>query len=377
MIPYGKQSISNQDIKTVNKVLKGDYLTTGPMVELFENEFCKEVKSKFAVSCSNGTAALHLAFLASGIKENDIVIIPVVNFVSTINLLSLIKAKIYCTDVDQFSGKMTPKLLESCIKKNKIKKIKAVVVMHNAGLVEHSQEFYKLKKKYGFKLIEDACHALGSNHLHKKKTIPVGSCKFSDIATFSFHPVKSITTAEGGMITTNNLRVFQKLKLLRNHGILRKKNSAKKYEWHYKILYPGLNYRLSDLNSALGLSQLKKLKIFISKRQQIASHYINFFQKSEVIKCKNFDKNSAYHLFIVNLKNVSRNGVIQKLYKRKIITQVHYIPAYKHPYYRKRIKGKFANAEIFYNTCLSLPIFPDLKNSQLNKICRTIKKICF
>ena len=147
MIPYGKQSISNQDIKTVNKVLKGDYLTTGPMVELFENEFCKEVKSKFAVSCSNGTAALHLAFLAAGIKENDIVIIPVVNFVSTINLLSLIKAKIYCTDVDQFSGKMTPKLLESCIKKNKIKKIKAVVVMHNAGLVEHSQELYKLKKK--------------------------------------------------------------------------------------------------------------------------------------------------------------------------------------------------------------------------------------
>lgn len=375
MIPYGKQTISNQDIKSVNKALKGKYLTTGPIVERFENEFSKKVKSKFAISCSNGTAALHLAFLAAGIKENDTVIVPVVNFVSTINLLTMIKAKIFCADVDKFTGRMTPETFGECIKFNKIKKIKAVVIMHNAGLVEHFQEFFKLRKRYGFVLIEDACHALGSNYSGTK--FPVGSCKFSDIATFSFHPVKSITTAEGGMVTTNDYKISQKLNLLKNHGIMRKKSSKKKYEWFYKILFPGLNYRLSDLNSALGLSQLKNLQFFISKRQKIAKFYINFFQKSNSVNCKNFDKNSAYHLFIVNFKKISRNQVIQKLFKKKIITQVHYIPAYKHPYYRKKIKGKFKNAEIYYNNSLSLPIFPDLKNNQLRKICNLIKKICF
>ncbi len=375
MIPYGKQTISKRDIKSVSKVLQGKYLTTGPIVERFENEFSKTVKSKFAISCSNGTAALHLAFLASEIKEKDTVIIPIVNFVSTINLLTMIKAKIFCADVDKITGRITPETLKRCIKENRIRKIKAVVVMHNAGLVEHYKEFYKLKKKYKFKLIEDACHALGSYYPSTK--FPVGSCKFSDIATFSFHPVKTITTAEGGMITTNSFKTSQKLKLLKNHGIFRKKSTPNKYEWYYKILYPGFNYRLSDLNSALGLSQLKNLKLFISKRHKIAKHYVKFFQKLGMINCKNFDKNSAYHLFIVNFKGIVRNNIIQKLYKRKIITQVHYIPAYKHPYYKKKIRGKFRNAEIYYNTSLSLPIFPDLKISQLNKICRSIKKICF
>lgn len=375
MIPYGKQTISKKDIKNVNKALKAKYLTNGPIVERFENEFSKKVKSKFAVSCSNGTAALHLAFLAAGIKEHDIIIVPVVNFVSTINLLTMIKAKIFCADVDKFTGRMTPETLKNCIKVNKIKKIKAVVVMHNGGSVEYFKEFFKLRKKYDFLLIEDACHALGSHY--PNTNFPVGSCKFSDIATFSFHPVKSITTAEGGMVTTNNYKIFQKLTLLKNHGIYRKKSSKKKYEWSYKILFPGLNYRLSDLNSALGISQLKNLKIFISKRQKIAKYYVKFFQKSELVNCKNFDKSSAYHLFIVNFKNISRNQIIQKLFKKKIITQVHYIPAYRHPYYRKKIKGRFKNAEIYYNTSLSLPIFPDLKIKQLKKICNSIKKICF
>ncbi len=375
MIPYGKQTIDERDIKSVSKVLKGKYLTTGPIVERFENEFCKKVKSKFAISCSNGTAALHLAFLAAGIKENDTIIVPVVNFVSTINLLTMIKAKVFCTDVDKFTGKMTPETLKKCIKLNKIKKIKAVVVMHNGGSVEYYKEFFKLKEKHGFLLIEDACHALGSNY--PNTNFPVGSCKFSDIATFSFHPLKSITTAEGGMVTTNNYKISQKLILLKNHGIFRKKSSKKKYEWFYKILLPGFNYRLSDLNSALGLSQLRNLKFFVSRRQKIAKYYVKFFQKSDLINCKNFEESSAYHLFIVNFKKISRNQIIQKLFKKKIITQVHYIPAYKHPYYKKRIKGKFENAEIYYNTSLSLPIFPDLKIKQLKKICNSIKKICF
>ena len=153
MIPYGKQTIGKQDIKNVISALKGKYLTTGPIVDRFEREFCKKVKSKFAVSCSNGTAALHLAFLAAGIKENDVIIVPVVNFVSTINLLTMIKAKIFCADVDKFTGRMTPETFKKCIKLNKIKKIKAVVVMHNAGSAEYFKEFFKLKKKYSFLLI--------------------------------------------------------------------------------------------------------------------------------------------------------------------------------------------------------------------------------
>lgn len=377
MIPYGKQTIDNLDINKVIRALKSKYLTTGPQVEIFENKFLKKVKSKYAVSCSNGTTALHLAFLAADIKENDVVIIPIINFISSINMLTILKAKVYCSDVDKLTGQMTPATLIECIEKNKLKKIKSVVVMYNGGSVKHYNEFYNLKKKFGFILIEDACHALGA--YYDKKKYPVGSCKYSDLSAFSFHPVKSITTAEGGMVTTNNYKFFLKMKIIRNHGIIRKKSNLKKYEWSYKIIFPGFNYRLSDLNCSLGISQLNKLDNLIAKRRNIAKFYLNAFRSEDKILLKSYEKNSSYHLFIINFdidnNKISRNKIIQDLYKKKIITQVHYIPINRHPFYRNKIKGNFCNSLKYYNNCLSLPIFPDLKKKELTRICETLKII--
>ena len=210
----------------------------------------------------------------------------------------------------------------------------------------------------------------------------MGSCKFSDLTTFSLHPVKSITTGEGGMITTNDKKLQKKILILRNHGILRKKNEKKKYNWKYKIIYPGYNYRLSDIACSLGLTQLSQLSKFIKKRLNIFNLYKN--------KLKNFsnflylpesfkDQLSANHLFIIIFKKnklkISRDEIIQKLFKKRVLTQVHYIPVYKHPYYKKICKGIFPGASFYFSNCLSLPIYPELKRKEINYVCECLKKI--
>lgn len=380
-IPYGKQSVSAQDIKRVAQVLKSDFLTTGPETVNFEKNFQKKIGSKYALSCSNGTAGLHLAFLAIELKKNDVVVLPVVNFIASANMAYNLGAKIFFADVDSFTGQITPETLIACIKKNKITNIKTVITMYNGGSANNYKNFYNLKKKYNFFLIEDACHALGSKY-SIKKNLKVGCCRFSDISVFSFHPIKSITTGEGGMLTTNNKVLFNRINLHRNHGIVRKKSNKLKYHWHYKILTSGYNYRLSDISCALGDSQLSNLENFISKRQKIFNHYLKRLKSlNEYIffPAKKEDQVSANHLFIIHLKlekiKISRDLFIQKLYKKKILTQVHYIPVYDQPFYKKIIKSEFPNANKYYKSCLSLPIFNDLSFKDIDYISLSIKEI--
>tara|TARA_Y100000816_G_C26106430_1_gene588184 strand:+ start:2939 stop:4114 length:1176 start_codon:yes stop_codon:yes gene_type:complete len=380
LIPYGKQTIKKDDVRSVIKTLNSDYLTTGPITNKFENDFKKYVGSKFATSCSSGTAALHLCFLTINLKKNDIVILPVVNFIASVNMAHLLGAKLYFADVDKHNGQMTPHTLEKCIKKYKLKNIKAVITMYNGGNPNNSKLFFKLKKKYKFTLIEDACHALGGSY-DKFQHSKVGSCKYSDFATFSLHPLKSITTGEGGMITTNNRKYFEKINIFKNHGIIRKKQKNIN-NWNYKVISPGYNYRLSEIACNLGISQLKKINMFMKKRKGISNLYKKKLKKYNQFLILPLDKSSstsANHLFIINLRknkiSITRDKVIQELYKYRIITQVHYIPVFLHPYYKKICKGSFQNAKEYFSSCISLPIFPNLTKREVTYISDCLGKI--
>mgnify|MGYP001364166387 CR=1 FL=1 len=381
IIPYGKHTISQDDIKKVSIVLKSDHITTGPLVEKFEKEFSKKVNSKYATVCSSGTAAIHLALLSISLNKKDNIIIPAINFIAAVNMASIIGANIFLADVDENSGQMTPTTLINCIKKNKLKKIKAIITMYNGGSPNYVKEFYAIKKKYKTFLIEDSCHALGSKY-SLRKNLKTGDCKYSDIATFSFHPVKSITTGEGGMITTNIKKIAYKTKILRNHGILRKDSNKKNYNWSYKILDAGFNYRLSDLNCALGINQLKKLDMFVKSRKKIAKAYeknLKPLSNYIILPKEANDQSSAWHLYIIKFKlkklKINRNLIIQKLYKLGVATQVHYIPTFYQPKYFHLKNMNLTGAKKYYNRCLSLPIFPDLSMQNVNSICKKIKII--
>ena len=380
VIPYGRQSIDKSDIKSVTKALKSNYLTTGPLTKIFELKFKNYVGSKYAVSCSSGTSALHLALLSLNIKKGDVVVLPVINFIASVNMAHILGAKIYFADVNKINGQMTPETLQMCIKQNNLKKIKAVITMYNGGSPNNAKEFYKLKRKYNFFLIEDACHALGAKY-DKSANLKVGSCRYSDLATFYLHPIKSMTTGEGGIISTNKKDLYNKIALLKNHGIF-KKNLKRINNWNYEIILPGYNYRLSDISCALGISQIKKLNKFIFKRNKIFNFYkkrLSTLNNLILLPSKNNNQLSANHLFviIINKKKlkISRELLMQKLYIKGIISQVHYIPIYKHPYYKKLCEGAFHGAKSYFANCLSLPIYPDLKLVELKKIVSTLEKI--
>ena len=259
-IPYGRQYIDSQDVRFVSKALKEDLITTGRFVKKFENKISKFFKVKHVASCNSGTSAIHLSLMAIDLKKDDVIIMPAINFIAVYNMAKLMNAKIFLADVDPLSGQMTPETLLECIKSNKLKKIKAIVTMYLGGYPENIIEFYNIKKKFNCYLIEDACHALGSKYLFNKRFLPIGSCNHSDISTFSLHPVKTITSGEGGLITTNNKFFYNRIISLRSHGIHRIKN----FHWKYDISEGGFNYRLSDINCALSLKKLKKINKIIN-----------------------------------------------------------------------------------------------------------------
>jgi dTDP-4-amino-4,6-dideoxygalactose transaminase len=269
LTPYGRQFIDNKDIYYVSNALKNNLITTGPYVKKFEDKIQNILTAKYVISCNSGTAALHLALKAINLKNNDVIIMPAINFIAAYNMARLMNAKIFLADVDPFTGQMTPKTLLECVKQNKLKKIKAIVTMYLGGYPENVINFFNLKKRLKCFLIEDACHALGSKYYFNKKLISVGSCKHSDISTFSFHPVKTITSGEGGAVLTNNKFFYDRMITLRSHGIIKDSN----YHWKYNLNEGGYNYRLSDINCALGYSQLKKINKCINYRKKIFNFY--------------------------------------------------------------------------------------------------------
>ena len=376
-IPYGRQSISKKDLNEVVKSLSNDVITTGPYVKKFENLIKKTLKTKFALTCTSGTAALHLAFMSINLKKEDVIILPIINFIAASNLASMLQAKIYYADVCPNTGQMTPETLKACVKKNKLKNIKAVVVMYLGGNPDNIKNFYYLKKKYKFYLLEDACHALGSKYIYNGKIYNVGCCIHSDICVFSLHPLKTITSGEGGIVTTNNLDIFNRLIKLKNSGIDRKdyKKKINFPHWLYDIKYPGLNYRLSDINCSLGYSQLKKINKFISKRKEIAKKYIKFFNKfTSIISFRSFEsgKYSSWHLFImlIDFKKINKKKAdfLNYLLKNNIIAQQHYMPIYKYSFYKSLRKKKFDGAEKYYKKAVSLPIYFNLTIKQVDYI---------
>ena len=375
IIPYGRQYIDNQDIKFVSKALKQDLITTGSYVKKFENKISKFLKVKYVASCSNGTSALHLALMSINLKKDDVIIMPAINFIAVYNMAKLMNAKIFLAGVDPFTGQMTPKTLLECIKKNKLKKIKAIVTMYLGGQPENVIEFYKIKKKFNCYLIEDACHALGSKYLYNKKYLSIGSCKHSDIATFSLHPVKTITSGEGGFVTTNNKDLAKKIFLFRSHGIERHKT----HHWEYQISHSGFNYRLSDINAALGLSQLRKLSKFLTYRKKIYDYYLKELGDfKDILNFPEYNKNniSSYHLCLISInfkKTVfTKNDFIKFLKKNKIISQYHYIPIYNFKVFKEK-KYYYKDVSKYYNRTVSLPIYYKLKFSEQKYIIKKIK----
>lgn len=374
-IPYGKQHIDKKDIKYVSSALQKDLITTGKYVKKFENQIKKLVKSKFAISCSSGTAGLHLALKAINIQKDDVIVMPAINFVAIYSVSRMLGAKIFLADVDPITGQMTPKTLSECILKNHLKKIKAIITMYLGGYPENIVEFYNIKKKFKCFLIEDACHAFGAKYKFRNKKLYIGSCKHSDIAVFSFHPVKTITSGEGGAVTTNNKILANKVFLFRSHGIERK-NSR---HWEYNIKECGFNYRLSDINSALGLSQLSKIKKFINFRYKVYKSYQDFLINNQHIILPKYNENNepAFHLFLICIKNkkkLIKVKLFNFLKKNKIFAQYHYIPIYRFSCFQKKINyKKFPNSEYYFRNVISLPIYYKFQNKFLKKIIKFLK----
>ncbi len=386
MIPYSKQIIEQDDIDSVIKVLKSDWLTQGPVLEQFEKKLAEKVNVKHAIAVSNGTAALHLACLVAGLKPNDIAVTSTLTFLATANAPYLCGAKTGLLDVDSDSLGLSHVDLAKFL--SKYPETKVILPVHFAGL---SQGMKEIKKISGDSIIiEDASHSLGGSYENGEK---IGSCYFSDMTTFSFHPVKPITTAEGGAITTNNDEYASLLRSLRNHGIVRNIENFinhKKNEygtWYYEQHYLGLNYRLSDLQAALGLTQLDKIDGFINRRREITSYYDSCLKNIEGINIHQSDVNqrsrSSMHLYTIGIDyekfSTTRNRVMEQLKQSNILTQVHYIPVHTQPFHDTNLNSRYScnylNADKYYKETLSIPVHPGLKNSDLDYILENLKRI--
>ena len=374
-VPYGKQFVDKWDKSEVLASLSNNLITTGPYVKKFEHKLNKYLKCKYSYACSSGTAAIHLAMLSINAKKDDVILMPAINFIASYNISKSMQLKVYLIDVDEHTGQITPNKVLECIKKNKLKKIKALIVMYHGGYPEYSKNFYDLKKKYKFFIIEDACHALGAEYKYKNKFFKIGSCKHSDVCTFSMHPVKTITSGEGGIITTNNNKIAKNIALFRSHGILR---NNKEY-WKYDILKNGFNYRISDINCALALSQLKKINFFLRKREKIYKKYLielENFNPNLIIPKYSKNIKPSYHLFIINVvfKKLKRNKdhFMNYLKKRNIFAQYHYIPINKFKVFSEK-KIKLFGSEQYFKNSISIPIFVNLNNNDQRRVVKVIK----
>ncbi len=373
-IPYGHQFIDKEDISKVVDVLSSDWLTQGPKIKEFEEALCKYTGAKYAVVVSSGTAALHIACLAAGIKQGDEVITSPITFVASANCVLYCGGKPIFADIQDDTINIDPKE----IKKKISKKTKAIILVHFAGHPCDLEEIYSIAKDNNLIIIEDACHALGAEYKGHK----IGSCKFSDMTVFSFHPVKSITTGEGGAVLTNNEELYEKLLMLRTHGITKDKNkllNKNEGDWWYEMHCLGFNYRITDFQCALGLSQLKKLDNFIQYRRKIVEIYNKELSKIDeiILPVERHYVKSSWHIYYIRLKNSKkRKEVFEFLREQNIGVQVHYIPVYLHPYYIKTFGYKercCPKAEGYYKSAITIPLFVGLKKSEIKYIVDHIK----
>lgn len=383
MIPYGRQDVTQHDIDTVVEVLRSDFLTQGPMVPRFEEAVSEFVNAKYAVAMNSATSALHAACVAIGLSDKDWLWTSPNTFVASANCGMYCGAKIDFVDIDPqtfnisidaLTKKLEQAYLLGCVPK-------VLIAVHFAGQSCRMKDIYALSKKYGFKIIEDASHAIGGKYFDSY----IGSCQYSDITVFSFHPVKIITTGEGGIAVTNNTEYAHLMRLVRGHGITRDKKYIKKQNpenWYYEQISLGYNYRMTDISAALGLSQLKRVDEYVSKRNELAKEYQLLLRKSKEIvpQIINSDCYSSYHLFVIQLtseKKITRNNVLNSLNSKGIGAAIHYIPVHMQPYYKNLgfKKGNFENAEKYYENTITLPLYPDLSIEQINYISTSLCEI--
>lgn len=383
MIPYGRQDIVQQDIDAVCEVLNSDFLTQGPMVPRFEANMADICDVPFSVAVNSATSALHIACMALDLGPGDILWTSPNSFVASANCALYCGATVDFVDIDSFTHNMSVSSLEiklqQASKEGKLPKI--VVPVHFAGEPCDMAAIHALSKQYGFRIIEDASHAVGARVLD----CAVGSCKFSDITVFSFHPVKIITSGEGGMLTTQSQTLFKQLQMLRSHGITRDPSmmiGEADGSWYYEQLILGLNYRMTDIQAALGNSQLTRLPLYIQARHEIASRYdVELKNLPLKLPYRNRENVSALHLYVVEVDSsrteVNRKTLFDTLRTADIGVNVHYIPIHLQPYYRALgfKKGDFPNAETYYNCAISLPMYPTLSNDQQKHVIDVIKKV--
>lgn len=374
-LPYGKQWLDDEDIQSVLDVLKGDFLTTGPAVSAFENSVADYVGAKYAIAFSNGTAALHGATFAAGIGKGDEVITTPLTFAASANCVRYVDGNIIFADIEETTYNIDPIQIEGLITKN----TKAIIPVHFTGQPANLDAIHEIAKKHNLIVIEDAAHALGATYRGKK----IGS--ISDMTMFSFHPVKHVTTGEGGIITTNSTEYYDKLLQFRSHGITRNRKLLKENHgpWYYEMQFLGYNYRMTDIQAALGTSQMKKLDAFVDKRKEIARAYNEAFDSIDaVITPKQLNiSDSSWHLYILQFKldqlSVTRKEIYEELQMRNIGVNVHYIPVHTLPYYQELgyQKGSMPKAEALYERIVSLPIFPAMNTQDIQDVIYAVKDV--
>ena len=381
MIPYGRQNVTDEDIQEVVAVLKSDYLTQGPILPEFETKFAQTVGVEYALAVNSATSALHLACVALGLSAGDILWTSAISFVASSNCAIYCGATVDFVDIDidtiNISVSSLQLKLEIADRLGRLPKV--LVVVHMCGTPANMKAIHQLSLKYGFKIIEDASHAIGAKYNGTK----IGDCRYSDIAVFSLHPVKIITTGEGGMLTTDNQKIAQNVALSRSHGITRDPGlfvNNSHGPWYYEQITLGYNYRLTDIQAALGISQLNRLVDIISKRNSIHLHYKDLLSGLPLFH-QEISKGtiSSMHLHILqvdlNEVDVSRKQIFSKLQSLGVGANVHYMPIVMQPYYRNLgfNLANYPNAELYYSRCFTIPLFPELTYDQQEYVAKSIK----
>lgn len=376
-VPYGKQYIDDADISAVTAVLKSDFLTCGPQIPALEKKFCEMTGAKYAVAVSNGTAALHIACIAADIGAGDEVITTPITFAASANCVSYLGGKPVFADINPETYNIDPAAIEACI----TPKTKAVIPVHFTGQAVSYDEIAAICQKHGLIMIQDAAHAVGTRYKGK----PIGS--LADMTCFSFHPVKTVTSGEGGMVTTNDEALYQKLLLVRSHGITRdlaQMERPSEGPWYYEMISLGYNYRLTDIQAALLSSQLAKLPVFAARRKEIVNRYNEAFRDVDgiIIQKEIPESDTTRHLYILQLDldvlTCTRRQFFDAMTAENILCQVHYIPVYRLPYYQKLgyPAGLCPNAEHLYERILSIPLYYSLTDEQVEEVIFAVKKLC-
>lgn len=392
-LPYGRQVIDDEDIAAVTAVLRGDWLTTGPKIDEFEEALARRTGARYAVVCNSGTAALHLAAMALELRQDDAVVVPTMTFLATANAPRYVGAEVSFADCDPDTGLITPAAIEAAMERAAGNRVRAVFPVHLNGQCAPMEEIWERASARGLAVVEDACHALGTTYGSADEgPVPVGSCRHSTMAVFSFHAVKTIAMGEGGAVTTNDPVLAERMKRLRSHGMARQAarfvNHARALDdhgevnaWYYEMAEPGYNYRATDIQCALGLSQLARLDDKVARRRSLVARYeIAIRRLGPLVRpighvgcCE-----AAWHLFPVLIDfarlGMSRNTLMSRLRRAGVGTQVHYIPVHWQPYYEARYGARsLPGAEEYYARVLSLPLYPGMADADVDYVIETLQ----